>query len=701
MDKINCFEYCNFKKHLNDNLTYTHFCHTCKLRLCSECVLLHNNDSNLSKHSLENISTDLQKSKILIEEVGRDKNIKNFYESNKNEKVKLANSLLNNFKDLMINTNNKFSKMLSDYTKNYYELENIKKNVVKRLNDENFNFESEIKKFEEKTDETYLKMKSIDEIYNFTMNYIINRENKNNNDNQLKIEQCNNINKSIIHKKEIVNNNNINEIFVNKDKSNNNLNKQDNKMLLEESKNENLKLNEPKIVTNNFYTNELTKKEETSQSQNKIITKLKINLNKEKALNNSISYINRKKRRDYNINNEYNKLKEPKFTFGDNTNPKKELEDININTNIDKNKSGINLGKDKIIFRQINNYKTNINNIYLGKDNISSNKKEIQDKSDEIVTIFNFKLNREGEVSISLNVNIGNVFMIKSVESNDVIYENPFYRNKFPYFGSRLINISNKAFVIGGKSLIEEKVQGNKLVFKLEYINNKEIKDSGEIRCICLKDMIFEHAFHHLVYSEIYNIIFVISGRNQRKCEYGILDKNKESIIEWKELDSVRNPRENDLCFLLNEHYIFLLGEKNDLKYNYEVFDISNIFKGGKWKIYNFIPNNNNIGIFGLKIPGVIEVRDNVYILGGYQHGIGNNLNWKIYFSSDERDKEDKEYKRIESIINLKSEKIKKYGGILSFYGQQKFMKFQDSFININILGNHVKFSKNQLDEKL
>ena len=51
----------------------------------------------------------------------------------------------------------------------------------------------------------------------------------------------------------------------------------------------------------------------------------------------------------------------------------------------------------------------------------------------------------------------------------------------------------------------------------------------------------------------IYNIIFVISGRNQRKCEYGILDKNIEKIIEWKEMDSVLKPKENDLCFLLND----------------------------------------------------------------------------------------------------------------------------------------------------
>ena len=681
MDKIDCFDYCNFTIH---KCNYTYYCHNCKLRLCSECLELHNKNFNLSNHSLEEIKTDLQKAKLLIEELERDKRLKAFNEKEKNDKINFANSLLNDFTNLMLNTNNKFSNMFSDYIGKYNEVQNIKNNIEKRLGDENFNFESEVKILNEKWNEAYNKIKSIDEIYNFTMNYIIDRENKNNSNNTLKIEQRNNINKSIIHKNKIINNNNINEINFNRDESFINLNKLDNPKILE-GKNENLKL--------------LTKKEEGFQFQNDKIANLKI-INKEKANNNSFSYINRKKERDYNLNNKCNNLKKFKFTFGDNANKKRKLEDITINPNIDNNKSLINLGKDKIIFQQINNYGTNVNNIYLGNNNISTNK-EIQDKSNDIITLFNFKLNREGEVSISLSLNIGTVFTIKNLGTNDIIYENPYYSDKFPYFGSRLINIDNKAFVIGGKNIEEEKVEGNKLIFTLEYINNTKNEDSVEIKCTCLKEMLFGHIFHHLVYSEIYNIIFVISGRKQRKCEYAILDDNKDKIIQWNEMDSVQNPRENDICFLLNDQYIFLLGEKIGMKYNYEVFDISNISKESKWKTYNFNPDNANVGIFGLKIPGIIEMKDNVYILGGYQHGIGNNLNWKINFTSDIRDKEDNEFKRIESIINLKSDKIKNYSGILSFYGQQKFIKLKDSFVNLNILGNHVKFTKSQLDEKL
>ena len=693
MDKINCFEYCNYKEHVNNNYIYTHYCHTCELRLCPQCLILHNNDSKNSNHSCEEITTDSQKAKILIKEVKKSKNIKSFYDKSQEEKVKAANTLLNNFKDLMLITNNKFSKMLLDYKEKYNELEDFKKSTEQKLEDDDFNLESALKNLEEKADEVYVKMKLVDELYNFTMNYIINRE-KNVRNYTLEIEQRNSIDKSIDCKQEIKKQNKFNEIQENKNNNNININTQNNQKLLNERKNNNRELKESKIIPKYAHINT---QEKDQTEQNNIMITSKINLNKDKSDNKDSLYINRKKGRDYDINEENNDLKESKFTFGENDNKKRKLDEININS-IEEIKSGNNSG---IIFQQINNYNTKVNNIYIGNNNNSSNKNEIQDKSNEKKILFNLKLNLEGEVSVSLNVNIGKVYMFKTFHSNEIKYENPL-NDKFPYFGSRLINIDNKSFVMGGKSKIEENSQGNKLVFKLEYVNDIKMSTSDEINCYHLPDMLFPHVFHHLIYSKIYNIIFVISGKYQNKCEYGILDENKESIIEWREMDSVRNPRENDICFLINERYIFLLGEKIDVNYNYEVYDISNIYKNGKWKAYNFKPNGANKGIFmGVNIPGIIEVKDNVYVLGGYLYGIGNNLNWKIYFSSDERDKDDNEYKRIEAIIELKSDRIKNCGKALSFLGQQKFMEYNDSFININILGKYIKFNQRQLDESL
>ena len=136
----------------------------------------------------------------------------------------------------------------------------------------------------------------------------------------------------------------------------------------------------------------------------------KINLNKDKSDNKDSLYINRKKGRDYDINEENNDLKESQITFGENDNKKRKLDEININS-IEEIKSGNNSG---IIFQQINNYNTKVNNIYIGNNNNSSNKNEIQDKSNEKKILFNLKLNLEGEVSVSLNVNIGKVYMFKT-----------------------------------------------------------------------------------------------------------------------------------------------------------------------------------------------------------------------------------------------------------------------------------------------
>ena len=171
-------------------------------------------------------------------------------------------------------------------------------------------------------------------------------------------------------------------------------------------------------------------------------------------------------------------------------------------------------------------------------------------------------------------------------------------------------------------------------------------------------------------------------------------------------MDSVQYPRQNSLCFLVNERYIFIFGEKNKFSnnnYNYEVFDIYSIFKGkpGIWQNYNFIINRNNESIFNVKIPGIIEIKNNIYVLGGYQYGIGQNLNWKIFFTSDAEDEKDNRNKRITSIVNLRSQSLKDDEKIFSFYGEQKFIKYQNYFINVNMQGKIFEFTQNQLDENI
>ena len=53
-----------------------------------------------------------------------------------------------------------------------------------------------------------------------------------------------------------------------------------------------------------------------------------------------------------------------------------------------------------------------------------------------------------------------------------------------------------------------------------------------------------------------------------------------------------------------------------------------------------FSTNKDNEAIFRIKIPGIIEEDNNIYILGGYGFGLGRNLNWKISFSDNDEKNE-------------------------------------------------------------
>ena len=354
---------------------------------------------------------------------------------------------------------------------------------------------------------------------------------------------------------------------------------------------------------------------------------------------------------------------------------------------------------------QNDNFSNNSDNKITFKsnnDNLNDPKSKFIENN-SCLNLFNICLNKEGETSLSLVKIIGNQTFLQQISSEQIIHKVPFInKDRFPCLCSRLININNKAFIIGGIPYLEENDCGNKFVFRLDYFN-KEIREPN-IYIVSMKETIFPHQSHHLIYSELYNFIFVISGKGQKKCEYGILDKEKKEIKEWKEIDSVNVSKENAICFLLNEKYIFLFGGINNnyqsYKYDYEVFNISLISKNKseKWKTHQFITNKNNKAIFHIKIAGIIETNNNIYILGGFNYGLGPNLNYIISFN-EEKNGGGENGKIIESINNCES--LNKYKDILSFYGQQKFMEYQEKFHNINILGKYTKLSKYELDNKI
>ena len=206
-----------------------------------------------------------------------------------------------------------------------------------------------------------------------------------------------------------------------------------------------------------------------------------------------------------------------------------------------------------------------------------------------------------------------------------------------------------------------------------------------------------------LVYN---NTIFVLSGYKQKGCEYGILNEAKNNIEKWNEFRAIRAPREDAICFLLNEKYIFLIGGQRQKQnsFNYDVFDISSIFEHGKPQVgqkYNYMVNQNDIHIFNTQNAGIINSSNEIFVLGGDKYNKREYLSWKIEFTSDSDDESNDNYKMIEKIILLKNNWLKNYEnkGILYFYGQQMFMQYNDYFCNIDFEGNLKIFQKNIFNE--
>ena len=250
--------------------------------------------------------------------------------------------------------------------------------------------------------------------------------------------------------------------------------------------------------------------------------------------------------------------------------------------------------------------------------------------------------------------------------------------DNFPHDCSRLININNEAYVFGGRNSDNFNDIGKTLCYRISYINNNKNGGIGEIKLSYIKNTNYKHHSHSVLYSKLYNTIFVLSGHNQNKCEYGKINEKGE-IDKWEEMNSLKKARENPIYFLLNEKFIYLVGGYFDNVQNnsYDIFDISTIYEKGipLWKQIIFITNDSNKYLFEIKGPGIVESNNNIYVLGGYNKEIFEFMAWKISFNNN----------YINEIQKFESNEFPKERKGYSFYGQQQFMVCKEYFINISV----------------
>ena len=285
---------------------------------------------------------------------------------------------------------------------------------------------------------------------------------------------------------------------------------------------------------------------------------------------------------------------------------------------------------------------------------------------------------------------------INNIKSSDIIHAKEFlHSQKFPYPHCRLININNKAFVVGGNKQDDFNDIGNDYCFKIYYQRDKEDSILGRVICSPMKFTNYKHRSHCLLYSNYYKTIFALSGHNQKKCEYAKINE-EECITEWEELIPLREPREDCLGFLFNEKYIFLIGGNPYNKNNsYDMFDISSLYENRRpmWKHYIIQYNYINRNLFDSKGSGVIEYKKNIYILGGYN--ISKEISsWKISFSIF---MDDITISKIESFQMNSSHK--NCSGF-SFLGEQRYTNFGDYYYNIAYGGKCKYIHKTKLDNK-
>lgn len=718
---------CKYHLHIENN-NYSNavsFCCQCSTWLCDNCLLLHNYLNQNESHKLIN---NIAKANLLqkIIEIRKDNRIWKY--KNENNQL-IINLKIKDYVDILNNIANVLKAIGMDYNKLYIDLNNILINTEEKINNnENIDIEN------------------INQTLNLTLNQLIQKQNDintyidlaaqiNNNSKNSKLDKLcitSEISFSLYHSTNNspnnIQHNNFNDIHYStniesqndsynnnpkntvNDKLNNAINYQ-NKIDINDIKNDiNTNANETDKNNNNYMVgddmnvndNNSNQDVNTIKSFNNKIDDLYIvldnnsyygekydninNQNNLQSLNNDVKLINNKRRRE---NSKSKRNKYNKFNYI----PR--IKDINANSY-----------DNTLLFRcksenKITNNRPRSKNKIKNKS-FEKNNRYITDNSVSPIIFYNFIYKHKNEQYLSLceiseNNNSCDLFKLKDIFTG----ENNRYYKSFSIESTKIININNKCFIIGGNSITDNDYQGNNNVFRISHqIKIEEDYYSKIINITKLNNTLYNHKYHNLIYSQNYNILFVISGVNQCKCEYTYLNVNKDILIKWKEMPSLNKPRKNGISSLINDRYIFLIGGDNTKINNYTVFDISSFLKHNKkvyWKDSSLrilsYSKINYIPTFG----GIISNNNKINVLGGFRKEFNQQVNWYIDFEADKNNKKkdiNEPFSKVKiSTFSLKNDKfpINNY----YFYGDQTFHMFNDYMFNVAKNGKIIRFSKN------
>ena len=684
---------CNYKNDENQkttiiphSLTAIYYCPYCKMKLCSACFYIHND--NQKSHRCEKIEDLTKEAEAKIENLQKIINSLNQIDFLKfgEIKYKSAQEIQDNYMEKFTLIAKDIKNKLINYEKNLIIISNEKKNISKQLNELNknpINFKKydhknlfsnlfDIKNLREKLHEIFLAINNLNLFFgNYPKEKLVNNEILNNQEFFNKIKNNsplsnNNINRFIAkieNRIEIIENNLLIEL-IDQEKNKNNyylksviMNKKDVNL------NSNINWRDKKQDDNNFSKNNEKTAKNLSQnvdSQEKNIFK---NINNNDELKNNIKW----RKIDSNYNFEDNKNSEESSVFN--------------NSSILKADSKENEFSDAILKFTM-----------FGLNNHTTEKRFLS-----LLTIF----------SIKDRPKKSKVHIIKFQEKDNINFSqcSDIITNDFPYMNSRIINIPNNlmstnnfyhpcfSLITCGKTKLDNNICGNNLCYILRYDN-----ENSKLLVSQFPNTLFNHQCHSALYSNVYNCIFILSGNQQTACEYYSFNSKK-----WESMNSVRTPKKDAISFLYNERYIFLINTNNENELNsikLEILDLKKFFTKGNildWYFMHLQIDEEYLNFTNFLYCGILPIKNNVYIIGG-----DKNIHvWKVGIEEQNEnpsinnidiDKNVKEhFEKIADKINIKMHGIK-------FYGEQLFIEFHNNYFNISNYGSPQYISKQILD---
>ena len=301
---------------------------------------------------------------------------------------------------------------------------------------------------------------------------------------------------------------------------------------------------------------------------------------------NKNNFIDTSNKKD-TFNNIQNKLLTPKNNIGNN---------FNTDSSKQNNKNGVSFEdgsnekeKDKSKDNSPFNETSMVNNESLNESHISQGKKK-----DKVL----FKLKDDHKIII--------FYISKQSFKEKNFYDKANFRKDFTTEADVVqLNLMGKLFMLGGKNF-------NKFYYydypsnSIYYINNS----------------LYSHYYGSMVYCPKYNMIYLLGGNNQIKCETCYLNNANLKKLTWKPLPSLNEERQEFASIYFDDYIYVFFGFSSKKGINLSSIERINVNTNTQFEV---VYVNEQITLSSLGCANFVddteiskEGNDGILLLGGF-----------------------------------------------------------------------------------